>query len=165
METTALKPQSPMPIAQNHAVQGNQGAYGDVDAAGEHDAGHAAGDADQARAGTQNVEERLHTGEVFVGVGDAAAGVEQNKENNGNEHQQGVTIDGTAAALDGIGGRFHTRATSFLAALAALCFLNQALTGGAWMATMRITMTALNTGVTSVDTPRLYMVVVMAWMV
>ena len=39
--------------------------------------------------------------------------------------------------------------------------LNQAFTGGAWTATMRMTTTALNTGVTAEGTPMLYMVVVM----
>ena len=50
---------------------------------------------------------------------------------------------------------FHPFATSLPAsALEALSRLNQAFSGGAWIATIRITMTALNTGLTAEGTPR-----------
>ena len=150
-------------VGQQHAVQGHQGAHGDVDASGEHHAGHAAGHADEARIAAQHVEEGLQVGESPFPIDNAADGIEHKEQNDGDEQQQGVAIH--LAFWFSQAHSLHTLATPFCTALAAARFLNQARTGGAWMATITMTTTALNTGATSVETPRLYMVVVMAWMV
>ena len=52
--------------------------------------------------------------------------------------------------------------TSFAAAFLADSFLNYALTGSAWMTTIKITTIALNTGACAEDTPNAYNVVVIA---
>ena len=151
-------------VGQQHAVQGHQGAHRDINAAGEHNACHAAGHADQARVADEDVEKGLKIGEALASVHDAASRIEDDKQYDGDDQQQGVAVH-LFAAFYGV-CRFHAWAASFPAAgRAAVCLRTQFFTGGAWMTTMTITTTALNTGATALDTPRLYMVVVMAWMV
>ena len=160
----------PAPVVQavgnDHAVHGDEGAHGDVDAAGEHDAGHAAGHADQARVAAEYVQKGLDRGKALAGVSHAARRIQNEKQYDGDQQQRGVAVH--LLALFQRVCRFHTPTapfTSFSACRLADSFLKNAFTGGAWTATITMTMTALNTGLTALDTPRLYMVVVMAWMV
>ena len=148
-------------LSEQHAVERDERADRDVDAAGEHDAGHAAGHADEAGVVYENVEEGLEVSEALVGIHDAARRVHDYEQRNGDDQQNGVAVHGTPVLEGGGGlfvysGRFHAVTASFsaAAALTARRFLKYAFTGGAWMATMTMTTTALNTGATSVETPR-----------
>ena len=117
-------------VGQEHTVQSHQRAHGDVDAAGEHDAGQAAGHTDKAGVGAEQIEERLKIGKASAAIYHAARGIQDDKENDGDQKQQGIAVDALTSFQCGSG--FHTPTASFrAAAFAALRFLNQALTGGA----------------------------------
>ncbi|MPM65361.1 hypothetical protein SDC9_112256 [bioreactor metagenome] len=140
-------------VGQNHTIHSDQGPDGDVDPAGKHDAGHPAGNTNEACVGNQQIQKGLHMREALVCIDHAADGIHDHKQDDGDQQQQRIAVHRTSGLGETNFG-FHFAAISFLsadsAALAAslraerVC--SHALKTGACTTTMITTMMALMTG-------------------
>ena len=86
---------SPLRQAHGHEHTGHShhGAYGNVDTAGEHHAGDAAGHNNQAGVVDHDVQEILESAEFLVRVHKAARAVEEHEQRNGNHQHHSVAAD------------------------------------------------------------------------
>jgi len=127
-------------VGQDHAVHGDERADGNVDAARQHDAGHAAGHADESRIRDEQIEEGLEMGESLLRIDETARRVHHDEEHDGDEQQQGVAVD--AALFLGIRKAccvFHLTGIPFP------CSVSAALASASFRA-LRRDIQALNTG-------------------